>query len=331
MVGKFCYTDNPTTYYEYFPADEYDVKHFSRLDVYKVDGEVHAVMVGVTNGGIGCVAELFNSTPSSANFSLYKTLLNDEVFDDIAVTDNYVVTTSRVPSSYVGYYRLYLRSTTTGMDMFVTTGFLANNMAYAMGFVVTDTVMAEYCENDVFAVATRSFEGNGTEVAAYDPLLEIASVHIAPYGNDTLCVPKDIKYDTSTRDLHLLQGATCLGSVGSLVSHLDATMVTGWGSVPGHFYDKHELFSIDRLNYQPGRVIATGRPQMFLIPPVTWVYFHDAASWKDCTEGKIVMYTAPKEWTASDIPIGLDLGGTTIRVEATGVEPEEVELDIICK
>lgn len=296
MAGKFCYTSLPyVSFQEYVPDPMNQILRFDRLDVYDNNGEKRMVMVGCYQDGVSCIAEIINENP---NVRIAKPIDQREVFDDVAVTDGYIVTTSRLPTCTTGYYRLF-RKPTSGMDMF-TFNSANTNVAHMIDFQVTDKLILEHCEGDYFAVAVVSPTGSGTVVGAYDPLGYAAKVEV--YSNEDVYTPVDIKYDRITQQLHLLQRSHY--NEGHM-SHLNSTMVSGTGTVPGHCYLDHDLFSIDRVSSSAGIVIATGRPNILGYPLITWVYKLNAAMWDSCTKKKEMTYEQPKDFYPCVLGTGL--------------------------
>ncbi len=297
LVGKFCYTSAPSvTFQEYISNLALQLLKFDRLDVYKNNGEIRLVLVGSYHDGVSCIAEVKNNGPT---LYIAKPVDTREVFDDVAVTDGYIVTASRLPVCSTGYYRLF-KKPMVGTDMF-TYNLVNTNVPHAIDFQVNDKLILEHCEGDYFAVAVRSSDGSGTLIGAYDPLGYSAKVKV--FSNDDEYTPVDIKYDRWIQQLHLLQRSRYNESH---VSHINSTMASGFGLVMGHHYSDYNLFSIDRVSASAGMVIATGRPNMSSYPPITWVYKLNAAMWGSCTEKKEMKYEQPKDFNPCILETGLN-------------------------
>lgn len=297
LVGKFCYTSLPNvSFQEYVSYPEDQILKFDRLDVYNNDGEIRRVMVGCYQNGDYCIAEIINDDPV---IFIAKPINQSEMFDDVAVTDGYIVTASRLPICNTGYYRLF-RKPTMGVDMF-SYNLVNTNVAHTIDFQVNDKLILEHCEGDYFAVAVVSPTGSGTVVGAYDPLGYAAKVEV--YSNEDVYTPVDIKYDRITQQLHLLQRSHY--DEGHVL-HLNSSMVSGTGTVPGHCFLDHDLFSIDRVSSSAGDVIATGRSNISGHPQITWVYKLNAAMWDSCTIGVEMKYKQPKAFYPCVLDAGLN-------------------------
>ena len=173
-------------------------------------------------------------------------------------------------------------------------------------------MILEHCEGDYFAVAVVSTTGSGTVVGAYDPLGYAAKVEV--YSNEDVYTPVDIKYDRITQQLHLLQRSHY--DEGHVL-HLNSSMVYGTGTVPGHYFLDHDLFSIDRVSSSAGDVVATGRSNISGHPQITWVYKLNAAMWESCAKETGLKYKQPKDFE----PCLLDMGLVNGRLLSPPEEP----------
>lgn len=242
-----------------------------KIDIYTVGDTVHLVMVANTpmgGGGAkphnGTIIEAISQGLFPASWDIYYAQNSTLRYDDIAVTENYVVATARNTSTNAGYTVSFNKSTTSSSFIPLTSPYTHPHSAYF--FHANDTILIEACEHDYYATVTYSNDiapNGAVAVYAHNPTGLYATIYMPPLpGVDPLLQVRDIKYNPYRKTLNLLQHFKHHDTITSAIFHLDTTLANPANyptSVLGHaYYNKHKLSSIDRLLYKPNHIIASG-------------------------------------------------------------------------
>ncbi|MBP5677198.1 MAG: hypothetical protein J6W88_01730 [Bacteroidales bacterium] len=270
-----------------------------KIDFYVVDGNIHLVMVANTpaTGGdakptTGVIIEAIGTginptTNWQINYAINGTLR----YDDIAVTDNYVVATARNISQNHGYVVSFNKSTSSACFISsIGLSYYPNGYPHsAYYYSANDTILIEACEKDYYATVTYSTDPsiNGTVVYAHNPSGLYAKIYMPPLsGVDPLLQVRDIKYNPYGKTLNLLQHFRYNGQLSSAIFHLDTTLVNPPSmptNVYGNAFRYHKLSSIDRLLWNSNHIIASGH----IVYPEEWnlllVYQHEENVFRHCT------------------------------------------------
>lgn len=218
------------------------IERFDKMVVYSVGSERRMAIIGQGPLGYYCVAEMvcdFASSPLShiVSYQLGVVPISyDESMLDIALTDNYVVTTGFTPFGTAGNLcmRVYNKN-----DMFATGGPQNKRSEFAPNDTVVSTfdasqVVTAHMLNDIFAVAaywrgTNSTHNEGTYLGYYginNALLgQTSSTYIVQdYINGDWKLRGLTAYDTMSY-LYLLQNAELL-NIGDVSMVFELTVAS---------------------------------------------------------------------------------------------------------
>lgn len=242
-----------------------DYMQLNKLEVFKVDPEreeLHIVMTGLYTYNDGILVEVVRTAP--LQFTEYNSWLgwDDIIVDDVAVTDNYVVVSTRIINGWASQGRLFYfnKPTVTGSTIF------ASNTQYRdLIYTAGSTILLEHCTYDATAVVyimTQSpyfYVGGFTPGPVYFSSTSIDHSH-GPLLNYKIEL-RDIAYNKDTKTLDVLMARKLIVGFGysSEVYHLPSAMASG--SISSGFYHMigGELNSLDYLNSDQDRYIASGR------------------------------------------------------------------------
>lgn len=291
VFGQFTLTDIITgnTFDEF--TIELDVWP-TKLEVFRVRNEVHLAMVA--NPSLNRVSKptpkgyIFDaygtgSYPSSWNI---KCAANDTlIYDDIAVTEKYVIATGRDALYGNDGYIVSFDRPLPGSYFIPSVSCVYPH--FKVPYDVADTVLIEACDSDYVATATYSMATNSIVVTAYHNTTLYATVMMHPLsGVSPLLQIRDIKYNPFSRTLNLLQHFLYNGEFSSVIFHLDPSLANPGvypTTVKGNAFIDHKLSSIDRLLYNPNHIIASGH-EMYPVEN-TWllVYQHRELLYGNCS------------------------------------------------
>lgn len=288
VFGHFALSNFMTgnTFNEFkFEDDIYPEK----LEVFRVEDEVHLAMVGkkraskFTPLGVIIDAYGFGSLPTSWNVKMAER--ETLKYDDIAVTNNYVIVTSRDTTHNYGYIVSFLRP---GPSSSFLPPISCNYSHYMAPYDVADTLLIEACDGDFIATATYSSSFNRNIVTAYNNTTLYATVTMPLLaGVSPILQIRDIKYNPFNKTLNLLQHFLYDGELSSVIFHLDSSLANPSNypaQIKGNAFVYHKLSSIDRLFFNPNHVIASGH-EMFPVEN-QWlkIYQHKESHYENCTK-----------------------------------------------
>ena len=227
----------------------------NNIEVLPVANGLHVFMTGTTQSGQGCILDVMSPThfPSSWDMAI-DTSRNNEVFDDVALLDNYLVVTSRRPNVSKGYVNLFKKPTSYNNST-IATELYRGELSYA----VDDTLILTHCESDTFATGTYSLAENGMVLSGYDFTAPIYSIVL---DNITTLAPnrqmQDISYNKASNVLDVLQHMANTEGLGSIIWHLDQTLGVSGTLTTDHKLEDNTLHSITCLNFAPNYTVASG-------------------------------------------------------------------------
>lgn len=292
VFGQFAISDimSGNTFDEFnFDSDVWPTK----LEVFRVRGEVHLAMVGKAPSSSGeskptCrgyILDAYGTAPLPSSWSIRYAANETLIYDDIALTEKYVIATGRdTTHGNDGYIVSFNRPLPS---LFFVPSSNCVYPHFKSPYDAADTVLIEACESDYVATATYSVSTNSIVVTAYDNTTLYATVMMPPLnGVDPLLQIRDIKYNPFSKTLNLLQHFLYAGEFSSVIFHLDSSLSspgTYPTTVKGNAFIDHKLSSIDRLLYNPNHVIASGH-EMYPVEK-TWLklYQHRELYYRNCS------------------------------------------------
>ena len=198
-----------------------------KLDVFTAAGENHVVVVGESqsSAAAGLIPTTFvmdfvtnlNGTYISAQF--VQDSGNVDHFDDVAVTDDYVVTIENKTDGNAHYMRLYDRPVAAGQNIFSTS--LWNTYYYSQGIYFPESdFLVRHLSGNTFATVchTNSYGQHGAAYSVYDGS-NLLFRYYTPQGTalGTGWKLNELSYNQYSQALSLLQDMD-LPSTGSLES-----------------------------------------------------------------------------------------------------------------
>ena len=237
----------------YFP--NFHFRDFDKLELLPVSDGIHVIMTGITRDGHG---SLLDAATSSVGASLWDytidTTTDGTLYDDVAITDKYVVVSRRKPLISAGAIDYYYCSSSYSLP---TVG--GNTTMVELSHSVNDTLLLEHCEEDAFVAATYSQSENGIVVSAFNAMTELAHLRI-PLSSTINPIQQlvDIKYDEKQVLGVLQHDLNNDYDTTSIIWHLFPSHLPYGGIVYGKKYDRENLYSLDRQKNNLGLFIASG-------------------------------------------------------------------------
>ena len=234
--------------------DSLQLESLNRMELIPVEDGIHIIMTGTTIHGNSCIVDIAGDSFSPTTWNIYyDTSRRGDIFDDIAVTDNYYVVSYR--NGNMGYLCYYNKPTSYSYST------LSNPVAdYEISYNVdTKILMESYEVLDSFATLTYSNDENGIVVSRYDGITPQSSVVI--YNPTNLPIDEqlyDIKYDRKSYTLEVLQRIIENSYPGSEIWNVTPLCFSGSTLISGHRYNSEKLYSIAIRKYNPWHTIATG-------------------------------------------------------------------------
>lgn len=234
--------------------DSLQLKSLNRMELIPVEDGIHIIMTGTTSQGESCIVDIAGNGYSPTTWNIhYDISQRGDVFDDIAVTDNYYVVSYH--NGNMGFLSYYDRPTSYSYST------LSSPLAdYAISYNVDAKILMESYEVlDSFATLTYSNEENGIVVSRYDGFNPQYSVVINyPTNLSSTEQLYDIKYDRESYNVEVLQRIYEGSDSGSIIWHVTPMCFVGSPTILGHKYKEDKLHSIAIRYYNPWHTIATG-------------------------------------------------------------------------
>ena len=231
------------------------LESLNRLEfIFCEDGGIHIIMTGTTLQGESCIVDVAGDSFFPTSWDIHYDVSNQgDIFDDIAVTDNYYILSYRNDNR--GFLRYYSKPTSWSNSTLPTP--IAD---YEISYHVDAKILMESYEvRDSFATLTYSEEVNAIAVSRYSGIIPQNSVLIY---NPTNLAPDeqlyDIKYDRNSYGLEVLQRIYENGDSGSVIWHVTPDCFMGNTIILGHKFIKDKLHSIAIRNYNMWHTVATG-------------------------------------------------------------------------
>lgn len=253
---------------------------FDKLEVYRIGEETHLVMVGSMNDGSGLVSDFYGNGAIPTSWTFKYASVSGEAFDDVAISDKYLVISSRKPNlqSYLRSYKLPTIASQT---------FFASPVAQIKTDISAhDTILLEYCENDYFALTTTDVQNYNIEVAAFDYNLNFYHALAIPLFSDATPMSslRDIKFNEHLQTLAVLEVFPNGNFFSSIVHHISTNNAppTYSSIIYGTLYSDERLCSMDYESDNAGHIVASGNgPNAF-----ARIYQHFPYVYNECTEEK---------------------------------------------
>lgn len=282
FMGFFPLAGFPYSQVEYIPVCNGPL---SKLDVYAEKTPPFATHVIMTNNSSFYTDMLFDATAySPTHWNVFASSLNnDKYVDDVAVTDNRIVVTSRTKDGIQWFYRVWL------FDI-PTSGYCAmdncmGNFTYKASRSIS-SVLVEHCTSDGYAIAT-SYGLGKLIVRGYDDFNELGGDSI---NYKSFYYPDDLKYNRHNVSLDVLCNYYYFkelaqeprGPQSSEILKFTVPNLYTFNSVECRTFDGNVIKSLDYRKNIPDVFVGAG------------VSFYDPAL-------KVYKYTDPNYWECSDM------------------------------
>ena len=230
-----------------------------KLDVFVASrGEVHVVVTGTISPGNECVVDCYRANNTYLNLIKIPHQEQPGLYDDVTVTDNYVVVSSRSTSKSPGSI-LVFNKPTSGNSVFPSpVSFSRITLPYS----VDGGILLEACEQDAFVLACHSAGSNAVYISGFDGTTHLATIGMPLQSNlSPSSQLKDISYSPNNQDLEVLQYELIGSDTASIVYHINPTVLTDpFPVVYGNYYKCQTLCSIVNKKYLDGYTFASGHP-----------------------------------------------------------------------
>lgn len=288
MLGYFKLDDYPDINFYYYVLD--DSKELKKLDVYKTVEfqyyeQTHLVATGTTSGSRSDVlVDMAMFTPWTLNCHMYFSNDENENFDDVAVTDKYVVVSSRSKIQNIPYINLwyYQRPHFVGQHIF------NNNVDYCYihNPVPTSPVILEFTKIDSF-VAVYKEEGFSRiamlKMDAMNPNYDIFEIEALEQWPS---IPIDVKYQYGTSLFDILARVSNYQKLTfDPLMHIyhvtpnDLNGISPNGNITRYTDINYHLWSLDKQKGLSSQFIVSGAAGQ--IPKLFRFYYN---RWNDCTD-----------------------------------------------
>ena len=253
-----------TAWYHSVPVDtisllrECEIIQVKKLDVFVDEASVtHVLVTGLQSSGNWCVLDAFPSGMGSWQVNIVLSASSQEIFDDVAVLDNYVAVSLHDVTWQTGKVLLFDKNTVLGTIFPIpTVGFTPIDLPYR----VDGDVLLEWCESDAFVSASHSAIDNAVYISGFNYTTRIATIGLPLASTLSPCSQlRDISYSNRSRDLMLLQYELTGVDTLSVVYRLDSSVLTSPTMlIYGNRYDCETLSSIVNKRYLTGSTFASG-------------------------------------------------------------------------
>ncbi len=336
FCGSVWFGDNQKAVWGYFPLTGFpsvSVKYIVRniisltkLDVFSIDPtmtEIHVVMVGQRSMEHGIMVDEVRTGPGQ--FIEYIGELSDmvaESFTDVAVTENFVVTSlKKFDLELQGGQVLFIHKPTS----LSTTVFSNTAQTYTISGKFSIDGLLEHCKNDSVAFAYKGFQGylnvhtfNGPSPREH---LKIVGLHDYALA--------DIKFDRTNEDLDILVWPAFELSRQldtSIILHLSHSLAAYGGPLFCHKYYNQILHSLEWIPWENKRFVASGHDQT---NSQLRVYKYQYDHWGICTQQRILQSEKleTKKFNSKD----LQYSSREIELQETYVSEKAMSLSTICE
>lgn len=264
-IGHFTMSSfRDTAWYHSVPVDtislrrECEIIKVKKLDVFEDEsGVAHVLVTGLHSSGKWCVVDASLLGTGQWQVNIVLSASSQEIFDDVAVLDNYVAVSMHDVTWQTGKILLFEKYTPLGFVFpYPTVGFTKIDLPYR----VDGDVLLEWCESDAFVSASHSAIENAVYISGFNYSTQIATIGLPLASDLTPCSQlRDISYSNRSRDLMLLQYELTGADTLSVVYRLDSSLLSSpTMQIFGNRYDCETLSSIVNKRYLAGSTFASG-------------------------------------------------------------------------
>lgn len=243
VMGYFCLTSFPSV--QVYACTVPLMASCQKLEVGHFNGTRHVVMTGNAILGTSHIVDARDMGSDQWNFNIPYYTDEIDVYDDVALTDNYVVVSARDTALKEGYLCLFDQPA-------ANSSLMPQSNAQYLKFMhdVYGNILLEHCTADTIAFLTQ-YAANGYATSILDVTNPVFSTErLFPVSTDIMTMD-DIRYNIYARRADVLMQNLTAGA--SEVLHVAFSPST---TVMGHQYYGENLLSLDELTN--GYFVAVG-------------------------------------------------------------------------
>ena len=247
---------------------------FNKMEIFCHDGKPHVVLTGIMNKYHPFLADAITTTSNSWLFSVSSSANDNwDIYDDVAITDNYIVVTSRIFDYDTGYVH-YFNKPPTYSSMFPY-HFLYRTIQYNP----TSSILITACDEDKFATLCKI--GTNTFVMSkYNFMNDVVSLKSGML--DVEC--RDINFNNNAKEVEVLLYSSLVKNGAGITLHYD-NAIMGSSMIPAHSFERNDLSSIDYLSFDPNLFVASGHLSK---DELLRLYRYKYDEWFHCTGEKTI-------------------------------------------
>ena len=323
VMGYFSLTNFPSTLV--YTCTVPLIGNCRKLEAGYFNGTRHVLMIGDALGTSHIIdARDMGSNQWNFNISTYSD--NDDFYDDVAVTDNYVVVSARnVAGNTARLYRFDQPAANSPLLPQINIPYMIPNHS-CQGEVLLDE-----CVGDTIAYLTRT-SSTGFAVGICSMPGNFQTCHIRLASNTNPFELKDIKYNASVRraDAMMYDLANGSTSIFHITHPIISVGIFPWVtsySYTGHLFNNQKLLSLDALGN--GRFIASGSGfnENGLLDLNKYIY----DTWLLCFNSTLITMTVPKFPKTHDIKEQLLSSNYQATAQSTYCMSNEIDVTTECQ
>ena len=256
------------------------VQCLNKIAVFSVSQTTHVAMTGTLHDGTSCVADLVKDTMVFPGWRFHWGRVSDDAtykYDDIAVTDSYVVISASHQST-TGRLCFFEKPGMRGIPYF---GYDDPTVVQLAGAAYSP-ILLESCLLDTAYAVCSSTQGINVYKYAGTVLQNQRRIHTFSLPNFTSRKLVDIRKTKTSTGINILTEwyrHLPLHSVGSEIWHITPSLMSSGGTVYAHTYGNHLLKSLDYRSSQPNGIVASGCLQSSTLH----LYTLTSTAWGNCT------------------------------------------------
>lgn len=235
--------------------------HTKKMDVFSDNiGVIHVVVTANAPNG-SYIVDAYTSGGGSWDVVTTPGVSQSETYDDVAITENFVIVSARSVSKSPGSILVFDKPT-SGASVFPPP--MVSFTRVTLPYSVDGEILLEACENDVFVSACHSAGDSAIYISGFDGTTHLSTIGM-PLNNSLSPSSqlKDISYSPYMQDLEILQYSLFGYDTASIVYHIRPNVLVDPNPVVyGNYYKCQTLCSIVNKRYLNGYTFASGHPFM---------------------------------------------------------------------
>ncbi|MBR4229647.1 MAG: hypothetical protein IKR83_02945 [Bacteroidales bacterium] len=250
------------------------LKSIDKITLFSNNNNPHVVYTGtISKGQQSLVGDAIRTSSNSWDFYIaYHTEISNINYDDVAVTDKYIISTFRnivLDSGYVDYFDKPSSYSTMFSSYYITK---------RIEYQTITPIIATSCDGDFFATLCKD---SPTSFVMSRYLYLNNNLSLRSFALSRYC--RDINFNKNSRNIEVL-----LNDVHFLTRHSEiihyAPTLSGNAVLPVHKYNEDQLFSIDYLTNHTDCFIASGHIYDGEYQELLRLYRYKYDEWHECPQ-----------------------------------------------